>query len=477
MDRMQLRSTVLRAAVLVSVASTALLAQAQQAAAARTLTLTTASEVARNKTFEAAVSFFNIHFTRSAAFAKEALAADPNLGMARALYAWTNPPELTPEQREQELNRAIADAAKASTAELLATTTIRAIALNRTNEVNVLLETMIALLPDDPVPPYLRATRSPDPAKVLADLEAVTRKFPDFAPAFNILAYQRWAAGDSSGAFRAVQEYVRLAPNLPNPHDSYAEILQFAGRLPEALQHYQRALELDSTFTGAASGIAEVHMLMGHPAVARDAYLKAADASPTLAGRATARATGSLMYVLEGKPRDALRELNSVSATAEEQNLRPQAAAIHRTAALVEAMFGDRNAIAAHLARSATLGGADVAAQHRFTALAYAAIGRLDLAKPAAEKFAQAMATGTPAQQRTVRELNAVIATAEKDYTRAQAELAEAGSAATLGKAILAHELARAGRRAEAQVLKAQITATGTATAFDILARARVRNI
>lgn len=462
--------------VLLITGSAQLIAQAQQMAP-RTLTLTTASEEARNSFYEAATNLFNVHPTLAASLAKKAMAADPNFGMARAMYAWANPPELTAEQREQELNRAVADAARASTGELLAATTIRALALNRAAEANVLLDAMIALLPDDPVPPYLRATRSADQAKVVADLEAVTRKFPDFAPAFNILAYQRWAAGDREGAMKAVQEYVRLAPNHPNPHDSYAEILQFAGRYPEALQHYQRSAEIDPSFGGGSLGIAEVHLLMGHPAVARGAYAKAADVATTPAGKLGARAAGTLTYLLEGKTKNALRELMSVAAAAEQQNLKPQAASFHRMGALIEAMFGDRNAVAGHLAGAASLGGADVPAQHRFTALAYAAAGRVDLATSAAAKYQEAMANGTPTQQRTVRELNAVVATAERNFARAQSELSQAGAAATLGKAILAHELSRAGRKAEAQALKAEIMGTGTATAFDVLARARVQKI
>lgn len=470
---------VLAAALLLAAPRSPLGAQAQQQATGRTLTLTTTSEEARKAFFDAAFNMFNAHPAAAASFAQKALAADPNLGMARAMYAWANPPELTPEQRERELNRAVVDAARASTAELLAAASTRALALNRNAEANVLLDALIAFLPDDPVPPYLRAIRGTDPAKIVTDLEAITRRFPTFAPAFNILAYQRWAQGDREGALAAVQEYVRLAPNHPNPHDSYAEMLQFAGRFPEALQHYQRAHELDPSFGGGALGIAEVHMLMGHPAVARAEYAKAATSATTPAANLSAKAAGSLIYLLEGKPKDALREFAAVTTAAEQQNLRPQAAAYHRLSALIEALFGDRNTVAAHLAKAAELGGAETPGQLRFTALANAVIGRVDLAAPAATKYEQAMANGTLAQQRTVRELNAVLAisAAEPNLARAQTELTQAGAAATLGKAILAQALAKAGRRAEAQALKAEILATGTATAFDILARGLVQKV
>lgn len=448
----------------------------QQVTPPKTLTLTTASVEARDATYMAGVNFFNIHFSRSAELAKQAMTADPNLGMARAIYAWANPPELTPPQRAAELDRAVADGARASVGELLATAAIRAVALNRP-EANVLLDALIALLPEDPVPPYLRGLRAGDPAQVVMHMEGVTKKFPDFPPAWNILAYQRWATGNRDGALAAVATYARLLPDHPNSHDSYGEILQFAGRLPEALQHYERVVQLDPTFGGGQTGIAEVHMLMGHPAVARDAYAKWAAAVPTAGGKLAARASGALMYVLEGKPNDAVRTLNAIATEAEAQNLKPQAAGAHRTMALIEAAFGNKSTVSGHLAKAAELAGADIPVQHRFTALAQALAGQLDEARAAAAKYDQALASAPAVPRRTVREVNAVIAAAEKDFVRAKSELAEAGAAATFGRAVVAEALAKSGSKADAQALKAEILGTGTATLFDVLARAKVQKL
>jgi hypothetical protein len=46
-----------------------------------------------------------------------------------------------------------------------------------------------------------------------------------------------------------------------------------------------------------------------------------------------------------------------------------------------------------------------------------------------------------------------------------------------VGKAILADALARSGNKTAAQALKAEILGAGTATGFDVLARAKVRKI
>jgi len=60
---------------------------------------------------------------------------------------------------------------------------------------------------------------------------------------------------------------------------------------------------------------------------------------------------------------------------------------------------------------------------------------------------------------------------------RAKAELADEGPAANLGRAIVADAMAKAGNKADAQALKAEIMASGTATLFDVLARAKVQKL
>ena len=101
----------------------------------------------------------------------------------------------------------------------------------------------------------------------------------------------------------------------------------------------------------------------------------------------------------------------------------------------------------------------------------------MDLAKPAAAEYEQAMANGTPAQRSTVRELNAVIATAETDFGRATTELSQAAHAATLGRAILGDAPSKSGSKAYAQTLKSEIMSSTTATGFDVLARAKVQKL
>jgi tetratricopeptide (TPR) repeat protein len=465
-------------AVPLILAAAALAAPLQARAQTKTggkLEPTTSSADARAAYRAAVDDVNNVHPTRAVANARKAVSADPNFGLARSLLA-VLATDLTPAQQEEELNRGVADAARATTGELLLAAATRANALGRVEETRVLTDALVALLPNDPEVAFFRSGTLP-PDEGQEAVNQIARRFPDYAPAQNLLAYQLWTAGDRAGALEAVQRYVRLAPSHPNSHDSYAELLQFAGRYDEALPHYEQAVKLDPSYNVGYAGVAEIHVLLGHGAPARAAYAQAAEHSATPAAKMANLAAGATTFIVDGKPKDAIRELSALATRAEQENLKPQAAGIHRAVALIEASMGDRRAVASHITTAAELGGADAAVQHRFTAMAYTLAGQLDLARAAAAKFDAAAAAGTAAQRANAREVNAVLAVADKDLAKAKAELAQAGPS-LFGKAILAEALKKSGDRAGAQALKQEILSTGVApTVFDIIARAKAAKI
>jgi tetratricopeptide (TPR) repeat protein len=334
------------------------------------------------------------------------------------------------------------------------------------------------------------------------------------------LGYAQFTAGDSAVALTTIGEYVRLAPTHPNAHDSYAEMLQRNGKYAEAITHYERAVQLDSTFAQGYAGIAESHMLQKKYADAIPHMQRAVNVDPTYAagyaliglaylqlGRTDeARATfvgasqkltapaakfaqltaAALTHVQAGKPKLALTELGALAVGAEEQNLRGQAATAYRNVALIEAAFGDRRAVAGHLAKATAIAPppgpnatpAMGAAQFRMAALAYALSGQLDLAKTSAAQFTTAVAAGNPAQQRNDHELKAIVAVGEKNLDLAKDELAKAGPDAVLGKALFANALKSSGRRPEATALKTEILSRAPVpTIFEVIARAKAQKL
>ena len=104
---------------------------------------------------------------------------------------------------------------------------------------------------------YWIATRvvSTDSLVRRAILEEWAARLPTDAEPHNQLGYLLLTSfEDTDGAERAFREYLRLAPDVPNAHDSYGDFLKDRGRTTEALASYDRALAIDPGFASAAVG-------------------------------------------------------------------------------------------------------------------------------------------------------------------------------------------------------------------------------
>src|ERR1700691_5909682 len=59
------------------------------------------------------------------------------------------------------------------------------------------------------------------------------------------------AAGDATGALAAYQEAATLDPKSPRYQDEIGFLLRVLNRGPEAMEHFHRAIQLDSQFAPA----------------------------------------------------------------------------------------------------------------------------------------------------------------------------------------------------------------------------------
>lgn len=124
---------------------------------------------------------------------------------------------------------------------------------------------------------------------------------PNYAPCYNQMAYIYSRLGDFDKAIEYVAKYVGMLPNQPNPHDSYGEMLRFAGRYPEALEQYRLALKIDPTFYISQKELGETYSLMGDEEQARKEYEKAIQQAPSDGVRAEYIQKQALTYVREKK--------------------------------------------------------------------------------------------------------------------------------------------------------------------------------
>src|SRR5439155_3657218 len=129
-----------------------------------------------------------------------------------------------------------------------------------------------------------------------------------------------------AAAIAAAKRQIELLPTAPNPHDTYAEILQWNGQFAEAAAHYKQATTLSPRFPEAYAGLAEVAALQGQYDQAR-AYLNQAIANawtPSQKLNYMRQIAGT--YALQGSAVALATQLDAIAAEAKAQRNPPVAA-------------------------------------------------------------------------------------------------------------------------------------------------------
>ena len=154
--------------------------------AAERLRVTTTSEEASRHFFAGLTEARHFFTNKATMHFDAAIAADQNLGLAHVVRAATVP-GLSQAERTAEVNSTVAAMRGATTSEMLVALAIRD--ASNQEQAHTLWETAAKLMPGDPNIAFYVALTAPgngDPEP----MRAVTERFPDDAPSFNILAYQ-----------------------------------------------------------------------------------------------------------------------------------------------------------------------------------------------------------------------------------------------------------------------------------------------
>jgi tetratricopeptide (TPR) repeat protein len=158
---------------------------------------------------------------------------------------------------------------------------------------------------------------------------------PNFAGAWNTLAYQLAYLHRYEEAISALRRYIELEPKDPNPHDSMAEILQFSGRLEESLAEYREALRLDPTYNSSQVGLGNDYALLGNEDRAREEYAKALKMASTPRWKMDTEMQSAISWVREGNAKRTWEELGAVLGEAEELQLNDYQSLVHQNLALL----------------------------------------------------------------------------------------------------------------------------------------------
>jgi len=211
----------------------------------------------------------------------EAVQLDPKFALAYTWICFT-----TTDPAEESANRALAKASMkdVSPAEQLMVRWMAGTHENNYVEGIAAMNDLLAMYPRDKrlnflIGYWLYKLDQYDLAQKLT-LKALAED-PSYATAYNQLGYIYSRRGDYLKAIEATGKYVKLLPNQPNPHDSYAEMLRLSGRFDQALEHYRIALKIDPTFYISQKELGETYAIMGDGERARAEYARAIEEAPS----------------------------------------------------------------------------------------------------------------------------------------------------------------------------------------------------
>ncbi|HEY0969710.1 MAG TPA: hypothetical protein VGE02_01905 [Gemmatimonadales bacterium] len=377
----------------------------------------------------------------------QALALDSTFGLARVFHA-AFAPQLDQAQRDSAAARGVADAERGSASELVLATAMRELVANHPEAAQPLFDSLARMHPDNALYAMWSATDwagTRPPAAVAEAFREVTQRFPSYGAPYNTLAYSLVQAGDTAGAIAAAARQVELAQMHPNPHDSYAEILQFAGRLDEAATHYANATAREPSYTEGYVGVAEVRQLQGRGDDARTALNEAIRNALSLQDSLRYMRYLAQSEAADGRDEQAAARLAEVARLAESRGVAATAAGVHRDLALLEALDGDERGVAQHLAEAradAPDTPAQATQQADVAALAYFVAGDADSLRAAAAGRDSVHLVQTMVLIGGGRGEDALTSLARADTTQPIAQELSAEAHALLGHA----DIARASR-------------------------------
>src|SRR6202011_6189904 len=159
----------------------------------------------------------------------------------------------------------------------------------------------------------------------------------NYPAALNDLAYVDARNRRFAKAFAAMDRYVALLPQEPNPQDSYGELLRMAGNFEKSLQHYRAALQIDPDFVTSQVGLGDTYALMGNQEQARIEYDKAIRFAQNEADRLSYGIQKAMTFVRDGKFVEADKQLQEIAETAHAKEQDLQEAQAYRQAAEYQA--------------------------------------------------------------------------------------------------------------------------------------------
>jgi len=396
---MSLHTLVIGFVAFVTVAQTATSQVTQQSTASRgILELSSASSAAKAEFWLGVDDWQSFSYTSAQRHFDRAIALDPALGLARVFSAEAAA-LLGQPSRSADMERGVADATRASTAEGLLALAWREKATGREQAAATILRSVMDLLPNEPhvVSEYLWSLSGTDRKAALEVGRAQKTKFPTSGPLSVVISYLLLQAGDTTAALAEAERYTQLSPMQPGSFTWYGGLLQERGRYDEAEAQYRRSLTLaprhaDGTSDGVIA-LADLLQLRGNGAAARQVATEALQRATSLADSASYLRVLTGLALYAGDMKLAMSTFETLGRVA--APLGNGAGSAAALMALTNAVFGDGKSVRKYLSDVHILAPGDTTQVEMWFAGIYAYAGQSDSTLKYAAKLA-ARASANP---------------------------------------------------------------------------------
>ncbi len=304
--------------------------QARAKASSKTMPVTTSSPKARDLYDRAMIDYENLYLERANTGWRAAAEADPNFALAQIWIAYNS---RNPAEASAARAKAKALAAKVTPGERLMIQWITNVQENNFVAGIAAMNDVLEMFPKDKrlvflAGAWLFSQNSYEHAQKLFERALALDK--NYPAALNDLAYAYAREREFAKAFAAMERYIAVLPNQPNPQDSYAEILRMSGNFDGALEHYGAALKVDPAFVSSQLGLADTYALIGDQVRARAEYDKAIQGAENDADRLDYSLQKAMTWVREGNYAEADKAYAAVAEKARSLRIDREEAQAHR---------------------------------------------------------------------------------------------------------------------------------------------------
>jgi tetratricopeptide (TPR) repeat protein len=283
--------------------------------------VTSSSVKARDLYERAMEDYENYYLERANIGWRAALEADPNLALAHAWLSF-NSQNVTEAASSREKAKALEG--KVTPGEKLMIEWITQVEQNNFLPGISAMNDLLEMYPKDKRVQYLAGNwmmGEQEYERAARQFEKTLALDKNYAPALNDLGYSYAHQREFDKAFATMERQIAVRPNLPNPQDSYAEILRMSGNFQAALEHYKASLAIDPQFSFSLLGVADTYALMGDETRARVDYDKAIAGAKNDAERIQFTLQKAQSWVREGNFAEADKAFAAASDRAHELGL------------------------------------------------------------------------------------------------------------------------------------------------------------